>query len=154
MHSQSMWEGALFFLLPTGGGRVFRLPFLGGPFPSMQSTPSSGLWSPRVRYPPGRSRLVFSPRPAEGAWPPDLPPRCAEPRYHSLPNPTPTPPRGPRVARAQRKQAWARPKIRGKQKGAQAKRVTHRTRTGTRAPGVADCRTRAGLKPSWSCTFS
>lgn len=116
----------------------------------MYNPPSSGLWSPPVRYPPGRSPGVLSAssrgrgcpiyRPVLGAQTPQPP--------QAHPNPAPR----PRGAGAEQ-QAWARPRVGNK--GAQAKRVTHRTRTGTRAPGVADpAGPGAGLKPSWVSTLS
>lgn len=116
----------------------------------LSNPPSGGPWSPRVQYPPSRSPGVLSTS-SRGRGCPFYRPVCGA-RDTTAPPPPPHPTPAPR-ARGAEKQAWARPRVGNK--GAQAKRVTHRTRTGTRAPGVADpAGPGAGLKPSWVSTFS
>lgn len=113
--------------------------------------PPSAASGPRGSGTPPAARLVFSPLTAEGAVARSTA-RCAEAGPSPPPAPHPTPAPRPRVAGAE-KQAWAHPRVGNK--GAQAKRVTHRTRTGTRAPGVADpAGPGAGLRPSWVSTLS
>ena len=149
LHSQPTWEGALSSLTPAGGDGSADHPSAEAPFRLVQSA-QRGPW-PRRSGPRPAARLVFSPRPAEGAAARSTA-RCAEARTPPPPAPHPTPAPRPRVAGAE-KQAWARPRVGNK--GAQAERVTHRARTGTRAPGVADpARPGAGLRPSWVSTLS
>lgn len=133
LHSQSMWEGALFSFTPTGGERVFRLPFLGRSLSGLYNPPSSGLWSPRSGTRQA-ARLVFSAS-SRGRGCPTVA-RCAEPQIPDSPLTLPfsTPALRPRGAGAEKQGL-------GPSKGSEtrelAKRVTQ-DKDRTRAPGVAD----------------
>ena len=147
--------------MPSPRGKVLSFPLLLTAGDGSADYPSSEVPFRLEQSAQRRPLVPAGPVPAQPlAWSslhvqqrarlPVLPPGVRSSGHHRLPHSTPPPPRGRGWAE---KHSWARPRVGNKR--AQAKRVTHRTRTGTRAPGVADpAGPGAGLKPSWVSTLS